>query len=318
MKINNLINKAIEKYDFCNLEIEFIRHNENITYKVIDNDKSYVLRIHAPTDGFNLELMRSKMDTIDLIKSEIELLQYLSQNGNIQIQNVKLNIDEKPITFLDNKIPVTVLEWIEGRTLEDIDITSEIAHAIGVMIGNLHNCLMHCNFARIQNRYYYGTELLENMINEVNEAYKIGHFDDYCGRIIIETLAYIRVHLERALQRYIIVHADLGKSNLIFNNGSISPIDFSLSGYCVPEMDIASVFSHFNNEAVNHSILDGYRSISKIELSNDYIDICFCLQILLFIVIQHNKMVHEAWFKDKLKDWCIQYFEPMINNKKMD
>ena len=50
-----MINKALNYYHFNNPSVELIRHNENMTYKITDTDKSYVMRVHKPTEGFRLE-----------------------------------------------------------------------------------------------------------------------------------------------------------------------------------------------------------------------------------------------------------------------
>jgi Ser/Thr protein kinase RdoA (MazF antagonist) len=310
-----LIEKALEKYNFKSPKATLIRHNENITYKVDDVNKSYVLRIHDPIEGINLEILRFKHNRIDLVSGEITLLQYLSKNEHLHTQTVKFNKDNKPITTIEENIPVTVLEWIEGITLEDIEITSKVAYQLGVMIGNLHNRLIQYKSNQFTNRYVYGGVLFDKMITEAFIASKQGHFNDFCAKIIIETLEYIKTHMLNARSRYMIIHSDLGKSNIISSAENFIPIDFSLSGYCIPEMDIASIFSHINNVYLNDDILEGYKSISEIHLSNDYINTCFCLQILLFIIIQHNKVANETWFQEKLNDWCEQYFIPLLTNE---
>jgi len=93
-----------------------------MTYKVTDIDKSYVMRIHKPTEGFSSDLLCLGKDRRDLIADEIKLLQHLAGVENIHTQRVKLNIYKKPFTILEDGTPVTVLEWVEGNTLEDIDV----------------------------------------------------------------------------------------------------------------------------------------------------------------------------------------------------
>ena len=66
-----MIHEALNCYDFKNPDVELLRHNENMTYKVTDVEKSYVLRIHKPSEGFNLELLRSDVDKTDLVIGEM-------------------------------------------------------------------------------------------------------------------------------------------------------------------------------------------------------------------------------------------------------
>lgn len=150
------------------------------------------------------------------------------------------------------------------------------------------------------------------MIKEAAIALEQGHFSNKHTKIMIETLQYAKRYLSNESNRFILVHSDLGKSNLIYHDNRIIPIDFSLSGYCIPEMDIASIFSHVNDESLNKTILSGYKSICKIQLENRGIDVCFCLQILLFLVAQHRKIEGQPWLNSKLDGWCKNQFIPLI------
>lgn len=304
-----MINKALDFYNFDISNVELIRHNENMTYKVTDSEKSYVLRIHKPSEGFNVDLLHTDRDKTDLIIGEVELLQQLFARGNSQTQKVKLNIYGNPVTILNDESSVTVLEWIEGITLDNVNINAETAFKLGVMIGEMHNVLAYCS---VKNRFYYNGTLLSKMINEASNALMQGHFNEQQANTIIDTLSYIRDYLTEENERFMIVHADLGKSNLIYNNDTIIPIDFSLSGYCIPEMDLASAFTHINDAALNREILNGYKSICDFNIENKGIDVCFCLQILLFIITQHNKFAGESWFKDRLNVWCESHFAPLL------
>ena len=179
-----MIDKALSFYDFDSPYIEFIRHNENMTYKVADNGKLYVLRIHKPSEGFDTNLLNSGKKRSDLILDELGILQYLAEKGKMQTQRVKRNTSGESLTMLDSEIPVTVLEWIDGKTLDDLTITVEIAYKLGAMIGGLHNDLAHCKF---KHRYFYDNELLIKMIDEADQFSKQTHIQNSCSDIICRT-----------------------------------------------------------------------------------------------------------------------------------
>jgi len=304
-----VLNRALQLYGFVNPNVELIRHNENMTYKIIDEIGSYVLRIHQPIDGFNLDILLADRNKTALIADEMAILQYFEKKENFLTQKVKLSTCGNAIALLDNEIPVTVLEWIEGVTLESIALTPEIALNFGIMIGKTHNNLANLN---LKNRYRYDGELLSRMLVEVSKALAQGHFTEQQAKIISDVLSYIKKYLTVSEERFIIIHSDLSKSNIIFANDKLIPIDFSLSGYCIPEMDLASAYAHINNEALNKEILRGYESVSEYKPNNTGIDVCFCLQILLFVVCQHNKFADESWFQDSLVRWCDEQFTPLL------
>lgn len=305
-----LISEAIQYYNLKNCKTELIRHNENMTYKVMDENGQYVLRIHKPIEGFNLGFLRMDFNSVNLIKDEMRLLKHLTINSDLATQRVVDNIYGDSVTVLEDGTPVTMLKWIDGCTLEKVHITEEICFELGVMIAKLHSAVKGLN---LHNRYPYGEKLLTRMLEEADIAFSQGHLNSTQTEIIKNTLKCICDYLSELKQR-VLVHADLGKSNLIYQNGKIIPIDFSLSGVCVPEMDLASAFSHFNDETLNDCILSGYTSMGNL-VDSKGIDVCICFQILLFVLCQHNKAAGEPWFPGKIDSWCADRFAPLISGK---
>lgn len=57
-RIERLLQEALSHYDFRNPQAEFIRYNENATYKLTDaiTLSQYVLRIHQSSDSFSLDV----------------------------------------------------------------------------------------------------------------------------------------------------------------------------------------------------------------------------------------------------------------------
>lgn len=52
------IQEALAEYGMGTCDYKIIRHNENITCKVVKDEKSYVLRIHQPIEGFCISLVK--------------------------------------------------------------------------------------------------------------------------------------------------------------------------------------------------------------------------------------------------------------------
>ena len=305
-----MIDKAMEHYNFCNPAATFLRHNENMTYKISDSGKSYVLRIHKPAEGINFDFLRMGNDPVAQVASEAELLQYLENTGNMETQKVIPNKHGQAVTQLDDGLLVTVLEWIGGTTLEGTKISEEIAKEIGIMLGRLHTNVAGL---AIKNRYRYDCALLKKMIAEADNAQLKGHFTKKHSAVMKSTLQHIHDYLSNAERDFILVHSDLAMSNLIWNQSRVIPIDFSLSGYCIPEMDLASVFSHINNNALHPHILDGYQSACGLIPCDKGVAVCFSLGILLFLTAQHNKIAGESWLDAKMDGWCENYFLPLTN-----
>ena len=309
-----MIEEAMRYYAFREPKVNFIRHNENMTYKIIDTDEVFLMRIHKPVEGFNLDILRAGHQQLEYVSSEIELLRWLYSLGEITIQSVVANRYGEDVTILDDGTPVTVLRWIDGISLEETDATPLVALEIGRVIGRLHTATK----THVGNHYQYDEDLITRMEREIDNAASQGHFDRYSYDVILNTLKYIKEYLINSVDRYILVHADLGRSNLICHDETISPIDFSLCGYCIPEMDIASVFAHIEDIALRQLVLQGYRASSETKIYDIGVEVCFCFQILLFAIGQYRKYSEETWFKERVHSWCEQYFIKLTTKKKDD
>jgi len=304
-----MIVEALELFGLADAEAELIRHNENMTYQVIHPTGKYLLRIHKPLDGYNLELLRGDIPRRDLVIAEMRILSFLQSNPDLHTQKPLLASDNSPVAFLPDGTPVTVFEWVEGSTLEDIKITPEIAYNIGVMIGKIHQTTSELPYC---DRYRYDQQLLERMIAVThNEAFQ-QLITPEIDAVIVQVLHLIRDYLSKQNTRMIITHADLSKSNMILHDNIVTPIDFSLAGYCIPEMDLAAAILHLNQKTLGAQVIQGYTASSQHEVDEYGIKLCLCFQILLFITCQYTQHATEPWFQQNLQQWSKAYFEPLL------
>jgi hypothetical protein len=81
-----MLNEAIKNYDFKHPEAILIRHNENMTYLIKDNNQSFLLRIHKTVDGLDLSAGSRNIHRSILIDSEIKLLNQLRMVGKLKTQ----------------------------------------------------------------------------------------------------------------------------------------------------------------------------------------------------------------------------------------
>ena len=78
-----LAKRALEEYDYSDYSLMFIRHSDNVTFKVEgSNLDSYLLRIHIPiTDAMGAHGTDSNM-----VLSELLWLEALSRDTNLVLQ----------------------------------------------------------------------------------------------------------------------------------------------------------------------------------------------------------------------------------------
>ncbi|MBN2853100.1 MAG: phosphotransferase [Clostridia bacterium] len=323
--MDNLVQEALSLYNFNNPTLQFIRHNENMTYKVVDGEQSYALRIHKPVEGFSLSIYDVDNERKKQIESEMNILDFLSGNPYKLIQKPVINKKGDLVSVLSDGSPVTVLKWIEGNDLNKSDISEATAMKIGYLIAWLHqksdsliNHLKIKNTNHEINRYRYDQQLLKKVEEQIIIAVSKDQIKKEHESIILNTLRIIEKRmdeLESVPDMKGFVHADLSPSNLIVSDKEIAPIDFSLSGYGYFYMDIGMILSNYNDHETRVSIKKGYEDIMGIEIPVCYIDAFFSLGVLLFIACQHDKASKEDWFNSAVVRWCSTIFTPIIEGK---
>ena len=319
--MNNLIKEALFLYDFKAPQLEFIRHNENITYKVVDKDKSYVLRVHKPIEGFSLGIFIVG-DKSKYIKCEMDILNYLHINLNKLIQKPVKNINGDIVGILSDGSPVTVLQWIDGNDLSKTKINEDVAIKIGKLIAWLHqnsdSLIDHLKKNNANNkidRYMYNQQLLKTVKEQIVIAADKKQISKEQKIIILESLKVIGKRMDELddipnMKGFI--HADLSQSNLIMADNEIIPIDFSLSGYGYFYMDVGMILSSYKEKNIRKIIKKAYENSIGKEVPICYIDSFFALGVLLFIASQHDKSSNEDWFKGAMERWCNTIFIPLI------
>lgn len=325
--MNSYIEEALEHYDIKINKVEFIRHNENMTYKLFGQDKEYVLRIHKPVDGFSLGILQGDLGAFHYLESEMILIDYAYRNMETPIQKPVKNKSGEFVSCLCDGTPVSVLEWVSGNTLEKITITETMAQATGEMIARLHQCFKtldvsstHNRFSQTLkhdiNRYAYDQDLLILIEKELYKTQIKGQIKKDKVDKMKTVLLLIKKRMDEldALEGMSgIIHADLSSSNVVFAENQLVPIDFSLSGYGHYYMDLGILISQYKDKRIRKRIKDGYEKIMRCEVAIPYIEGFFILGVLLFIACQHDKIHKLDWFEGALERWEKTLFDPFIH-----
>lgn len=307
MRGKSMIEEALKHYNFIQPEVVFIRHNENMTYEITDGDKKYLLRIHKAAEGLDFSVSYGDIPRQVFIESEIEILSNLHNIISIDTQRPIKNIANEYVTRLESGNLVTVLSWLNGETLVNATITEELVYQIGQMIAKLHKAT-----ARISNvnRSYYDELYIDRVSNEIRKAYIVEHIDKRSYDLIEKLLDHLKCILSKEKGNFIIIHDDLSRSNIIYSNGNLSPIDFSLSGYGIPEMELGGIIGSLYKDEYNSALIAGYESIGSSKINTSYIKAFTALSVILYIVIHHNNIYEDETFIKAMNRWCDTLFTP--------
>ena len=300
-----MIEEALKHYNFKHPEAVFIRHNENMTYGITDGDSKYLLRIHKAAEGLDFSLSYGETPRQVLIESEVDLLIRLHSFNGIKTQIPMKNIAGSVVTHLDNGDLVTMLSWIDGSDLVNSTITEELVYQIGQMIRNLHNATTQISNVK---RCYYDEVYIDKMVNEISKAYGQNHIEIRSYELIKNVLIHSRRILMKEKQNFLLIHSDLSKSNIICDNGNLSPIDFSLSGYGIPEMDLGNIIGSLHKDEYIPSLIAGYESTGNRTINTSYINAFIALSVIGYIVIHHNNVYNDDKFVNAMGRWCDTLF----------
>ena len=304
-----LVQEALQHYGIMKKKISFIRHNENITCKVVSDSNAYVLRIHSPMEGFSLKLYET-VPAVDLMRGEVELLLYLSKRASFPVQIPVQNKCGEYISVLAGGIPCELLRWIAGKPL-DKDSANPYAGSLGALAAELHKAAE--GFAGV--RLSYSHDLVNRMRTEFDLACEKAHISKEHTTVchaVLDEVNHIMTTLDRIPGSRSLIHADLGFGNVIQTPAGLSPIDFSLSGYGYKAQECGMLAANYINVQEQERIRERYERAGGIAIERHHMRSFLAFSVLLFIAAQHNRFWQEKWFKDSMIRWVGGLFQEVL------
>jgi len=255
-KLNkNEIEEIVSLYKLKNLEsfAPIEEGIENTNYIIIANKKKYILTIFEK---------RVKEQDLPFF---CELISLLNKSG-FKCPLPLLNLENSPISTFKRK-KLTILTFISGKSKENL--SNENCEDIGKEAARLH--LLTSNF-KIHRKNALSIESWRNMFENIK---------DKCNRIHKDLPNLIEANLKDIEKNWPsnlpsgIIHADLFKDNIIFENNKVSGIiDFTFSCNDFYALEIAICFNALCFDGVKSNLsfnvtkakkfIDGYSSIRKL------------------------------------------------------
>jgi len=305
-----ILEEALTCYGLSDSDTTLIRHNENRTYCV---DGKYLLRIHKHKDGFTTDPLYEGFDRTELYRSELSFLAYLKK-CDMHVQTPVRNKKGCLVTLLRDGTPATVLTWLEGHTVDKNELSPALCRKIGAMTAKLH--LASRNFPPVSSIRYDG-RMCVRLARKLTDLSKSGLIVSVRYEVLNAALNIIGDFLHAAENEFILVHSDLSLSNMLITESGLAPIDFSLSGYSHPMMDIGCLYCVVSGSVHRHAIAEGYETASDRKIDFYAVDCLFALNVLLGIILHWESWTKEDWFAKKLADWCDHIFGPLAQGKSL-
>lgn len=293
--------QALCLYGLEKLPTRLIRHNENRTFCV---DGQYLLRIHRPRKGFTMAQLYEGVDPLQMRQEELRFLKHLRGCG-LPVQSPVLNRRGESVSVLPDGTLATVLTWLPGEILKKESLSPELCRSIGAMVGRLHGASRSFQAAGTL-RYDRALCLrLKRWAADLCAQGRLSprHGDAFCG-----ALEEIGQFLEREERDFLLLHTDLSLSNMLLTEEGVVPIDFSLMGVSHPALDLGGLYGCISDPALRRAILEGYGEACGRAVPERQVQMALALQVLLAIMLHFELWCGEAWFAEKLEDWCANLF----------
>ena len=307
----NYVKETLSYYNIPESEVILLRHNENMTFRI---GKDYLLQIHKSIEGFQTQHIYKGMDRMAVYETELKFLLYLKKQGMIIREPIE-NCNGELITKLNNGIVATVSKWVEGESLDKLEVNSQHYYQIGAFIANLHKCAKGFQGFPVVTYDGQHCEYIKERIQKLEDS-RLNH--TYC-KIMQKACDTVGISLLKVKNEFQMLHADLSLSNILTTKAGLAAIDFSFFGIGHPMFDIAILFGNIKNVnglLCRQKIAKGYQDAGGI-IHYKALDTCFVLSILGSIAIHFDQWSKQDWFEDRLKRWCKESFEPFCAEERL-
>ena len=324
MDFNSLVKSALNDYGVDAKKTYLLRHNENYTVKVLGFDGSaYVLRIHLS----NNKMQGIGQHSYEALLAEAQILRTVGENTDIKTQMPVANKSGDFVSRLKNseggELFATLLSFIPGEPLypKAKDYMQNVFET-GKMLAELHNFSSVWKAGHKLRRPKFDDAYLDANLKSIYKGIGLGLMDKKQFDIISEATERIKevlCELEQGYQDtwYGISHCDVSNSNLIAYNGTVTPIDFSLSCLTYFFADLAGFIAELPDDEHIKAFIRGYRELRPLpkELFQ-YIEVFFVHSIFGFMALHVlNENMHE-WFGRRLDAVLYDYVIPMIGGER--
>ncbi len=275
----DFFNNQIRELIVRNIEIDknfeyeqFKVGRSNITFKIFDDDNSYVLR--RPPYG-------NKLESAHNMSREFKIIAELSKN-NLKVPKPIFLYTEKEITEDD----FYIMEYIEGKTISDNieaellsnDEKQTISNSFIKTIADIHNFDVVNSKLEDLGKHQGYVERQLNRWTKQFEAQKVRKIEelDYATELLFKNIP--------KQQKISIVHGDYRLDNVRVNNGSVAAVvDWELCTIGDPLADLGTIIASWSNSKEKDSpfiysptLSDGFlsrRELIEIYSNNSDLDL---------------------------------------------
>ncbi|MGN0754540.1 MAG: phosphotransferase enzyme family protein [Aristaeellaceae bacterium] len=290
-----LLTDALNAFGLDGAEAVFLRHNENLTYRVADK---YLLRIHRAADGLCIE------HSHPLREAELAFLRHLAQHG-LPVQT--------PIgtALLPDGTQATLLTYLPGHALTKDACTPEVLRQAGQLMHHLHIASEGFHHAALRS---YDGQYAQKLADTLFALAQRDLVNPAEMAVACDAARRIGDRLTAARDMLRPIHADLSPSNLLLTPNGLAPIDFSLCGVGHPMHDLGILLGNLSTQAQRQAVAAGYTEAGG-QLDLPLLDAGFALGLLEALVLHADRWFREDWFAPRMTRWTNETLAPLAAGK---
>ncbi len=306
----DLITEALSLYGLSpDARVTPLRHNENHTYRVDCDHKSFTLRLKDPVSGFDLSVFGGEPDA--LLRDELGIMLALGEQTDIPVQAPINPLTGDVVAALSDGTLASLLTWMEGVPFNATERTEPMLFSAGQTLAKLRSAAEANPGISAFPRFSYDQKLLERLAAKAEQGVECLPADAI--RSIKRALTIVSDIMDEmdGEEPILIAHADPGLGNMIWIGESTGLIDWSLSGHAHSYMDLGGLMGATSDREEQRILLKGWESVRG-TADRRRLDAYFALSVLLFVCCQHTRAKEWSdWFPAALKRWQDTIFDPL-------
>jgi Ser/Thr protein kinase RdoA (MazF antagonist) len=233
--------QALEAYPLQPVEVTFLQHSENLTFKVEANEGTYLLRLHAPVTpafgnhGANVLAVNSEMLWLEALR-----------RARFPVPTPVKTLKRDYVTRVEG-VNATVLKWQSGEILTREMETESTATQIGSLVGRLHQQSMRWDQPKGFTRPRRDAAYFEQAMLSLWPAVEDGRISAQDYKALQTSISWLSGEIRNLSQTRMtsgLLHGDLHRGNFLLHRGKIRLIDFSMSAFGHFAYDLGTCLSN--------------------------------------------------------------------------
>ena len=166
--MSDSVREALSLYGLENAKVTLLRHNENRTYRIDGDVRSYCLRLKDPISGFDLSIFGGEPET--LLQGELSLIQALSEQTDMPVQQPVKSLSGDWVARLADGTLASCLTWMDGIPFSDAKRTKQMLFTAGQTLAKLRSAVEVTPGINIFRRFTYDQKLVERLAAKAEQA----------------------------------------------------------------------------------------------------------------------------------------------------